>query len=209
MENTGNYIEKSELPFIKDIRTLEKPVEQTHILLSFRGIPIEHEDHYPLHICSFVLGTGPSSMLGRRIREELGLVYAVESFLIRFLDGGSINISMSLAPSSQKRAIEETLSIVKSFGKNLTDRQVAIAKEKLASGFIMSREQPQSSFSATGYNMLLLGKQITDDSIIEGVRRVTTEDVKIVAEKYFDIGQMSFTAVGNTFSKEEYINILK
>ncbi len=206
--NTENPIKADKAPYNPDVQTLEKTTEQTHILMSFRGIPIRHEDLYPLQICSFVLGQGPSSMLGRRIREELGLVYGIESFLLRFLSGGTIDISMSLAPSSEEKAIRETLSIVSSFKDTVTERQVTIAKEKLASSFIMSREHPQSRFSAAGYNMLLLNEEITDDSIIEGVRAVTSEDVKRVAEKYFDISQMSFTAVGKVSAKEKYRKII-
>ena len=116
---------------------------------------------------------------------------------------------MSLAPSSEEKAIRETLSIVSAFRDTVTERQVTIAKEKLASSFIMSREHPQSRFSAAGYNMLLLGEEITDDSIIEGVRAVTLEDVKRVAEKYFNISEMSFTAVGKVSEKEKYRKIIE
>lgn len=207
-KNTANLIETVAEPFTPDIRTLTKDVEQTHILMSFRGIPVQHEDLYPLQICAFVLGLGPSSMLGRRIREELGLVYSIEAFLVRFAGGGTIEISMSLAPSSEEKAIREALNIVKNLKSSLTERQIRIAKEKLAASFIMSREQPQSKFSATGYNMLLLGKEITDDEIIEAVRSVTLEDVKRVAEKYFDISEMSFTAVGKVSEKEKYQRII-
>ncbi len=207
-KNTLNPIENEEVPFSPDVRVLTKEVEQTHILMSFKGIPIQHKDLYPLQICSFVLGLGPSSMLGRRIREELGLVYSIESFLVRFAGGGTIEISMSLAPSSEEKAIRESLTIVSRLSESLTERQITIAKEKLAASFIMSREQPQSKFSATGYNMLLLNKEITDDEIIEGVRSVTLEDVKKVAEKYFDISKMSFTAVGKVSEKEKYKKII-
>lgn len=207
-KNTDNPINTEKAPFTPDVRTLTKDVEQTHILMSFRGIPIQHRDLYPLQICSFILGLGPSSMLGRRIREELGLVYSIESFLVRFAGGGTMEISMSLAPSSEEKAIRESLKIISELEKSLTERQVTIAKEKLAASFIMSREQPQSRFSSTGYNMLLLNKEITDDEIIEAVRSVTLDDVKRVAKEYFNIPEMSFTAVGKVSEKEKYRKII-
>lgn len=207
-KNTGNPIKTQKEPFTPAVRTLTKDVEQTHILMTFRGIPIEHKDLYPLQICSFVLGLGPSSMLGRRIREELGLVYGIESFLVRFAGGGTIEISMSLAPASEEKAVRECLGIIKNLESSLTERQITIAKEKLASSFIMSRENPQSKFSATGYNMLLLNKEITDDEIIEAVRGVTLDDVKRVAREYFNISEMSFTAVGKVSPKEKYKKII-
>ncbi len=207
-KNTSNPIKTEKAPYVPDVRTLHKDVEQTHILMSFKGIPIQHKDLYPLQICSFILGLGPSSMLGRRIREELGLVYGIESFLVRFAGGGTIEVSMSLAPSSEEKAIRESLKIIAELENSLTERQVTIAKEKLAASFIMSREQPQSKFSATGYNMLLLNKEITDDEIIEAVRSVTLDDVKRVAKGYFNISEMSFTAVGKVSEKEKYRKII-
>ncbi len=207
-KNTGNPIKTEKEPFTPGVRVLTKDVEQTHILMTFRGIPVEHKDLYPLQICSFILGLGPSSLLGRRIREELGLVYGIESFLVRFAGGGTIEISMSLAPSSEEKAIRECLGIISKLEASLTQRQITIAKEKLAASFIMSRENPQSKFSATGYNMLLLNKEITDDEIIEAVRGVTLGDVKRVAEKYFRISEMSFTAVGKVSGKEKYEKII-
>ncbi len=207
-KKTGNPIKTEEEPFSPDIRTLEKDVEQTHILMSFKGIPTRHKDLYPLQICSFVLGLGPSSMLGRRIREELGLVYSIESFLVRFAGGGTVEISMSLAPASEEKAIRESLGIISCLEKSVTERQITIAKEKLAASFIMSREQPQSKFSATGYNMLILNEEITDDEIIEAVKSVTYEDVIRVAREYFDISKMSFTAVGKVSPKERYRKII-
>ena len=206
--NTGNPIKTAQEPFSAAVRTLHKDVEQTHILMSFKGIPIQHRDLYPLQICSFILGLGPSSKLGRRIREELGLVYGIEAFLVRFAGGGTIEISMSLAPSSEEKAIRESLKIIAELKDSLTERQVTIAKEKLASSFIMSREQPQSRFSATGYNMLMLNREITDDEIIEAVRGVTFEDVKRVTAEYFDISEMSFTAVGKVSEKDKYEKII-
>ncbi|MBQ3137666.1 MAG: insulinase family protein [Clostridia bacterium] len=206
--NTSNPIKVNKAPFTPDVRTLTKDVEQTHILMSFKGIPAQHEDLYPLQICSFILGLGPSSMLGRRIREELGLVYGIESFLVRFAGGGTIEISMSLAPASEEKAIRESLKIIAKLADSVTERQVTIAKEKLAASFIMSREQPQSKFSATGYNLLLLNREITDDEIIEAVRSVTLDDVKRVAREYFKIPEMSFTAVGKVSEKEKYRKII-
>ncbi len=205
---SGAASDAVEMPFTADIVTQVKAVEQTHISMSFDGVGIAHEDLYSLQVMSFILGMGSSSMLGRRIREELGLVYGIDSYLVRFSAGGYIDISMSLVPASEEKAIKETLRIVSEFPEKVTERQVNIAKEKLISSLIMSREQPQSKFSSTGYNLLLLGRTVEDDEIITGVKSVTAEDVKRVAEKYLDISRMNFTAVGDVSEKEKYRKII-
>ncbi len=196
------------LPFNMGFALKEMPTEQTHISLSFKGVGLCHEDLYALQVCAFILGTGTSSMLNQRIREQLGLVYSIDCWLGRYQKGGYIAVAMSLSPKSEKQAIEETVAIIKSFTKELTQRKTDIAKERLISSLIMSREQPQSRFSAIGHNTLLLGRVVEDDEIISGIEGVTLSDVKNAAEKYFTLNSFLFTAVGKVKKEKEYKKIL-
>lgn len=208
LPSQGKVLKKGKLPFNPGYALKQMPTEQTHIMLTFPGVPISHEELYSLQICSFILGTGTSSMLNQRIREELGLVYSIDCWLARYVDGGYTAVSMSLVPKSEEQAIKETVKIIKAFPENITERKVAIAKEKLISSLIMSREQPQSKFSAVGYNTLLLGRVIEDDEIIEEIKKVTVADVKRVHSKYFTMDNMLFTAVGKVKGEKEYSRIL-
>lgn len=204
----GARAEEKELPFNEGFALKKMPTEQTHIMLTFPGVPIKHDDLYALQICTFILGMGTSSMLNQRIREQLGLVYSIDCWLGRYVSGGYTAVSMSLVPQSERQAIEETVKIIDSFPHKITARKVEIAKEKLISSLIMSREQPQSKFSAVGYNTLLLNTVIEDDDIIEGIKSVTPERVKAAYGKYFRKDKMLFTAVGKVKSEEEYRKIL-
>ena len=163
-----------DVPFSKKITLKTMQTEQTHIMMCLPGVGIEHEDLYPLQVCMFILGTGTSSMLYQRIREQLGLCYGVDSWLGRYMGGGYIAVSMSLSPASEEKAIKEVLEILGSFPEKVTEKQVAVAKEKLISSLIMSREQLQSKFSSMGYNLLLLGRVIEDDEIINSIKNIKT-----------------------------------
>ncbi|MBQ1966670.1 MAG: insulinase family protein [Clostridia bacterium] len=208
LEDTGNPLKGEEIPFRKTMALKKMDTEQTHITLAFDGIPIQHEDLYPLQVCMFILGTGTSSMLNQRIREQLGLVYSIDSWLTRYLGGGYISVSMSLGSKSEEKALKETLGIIRSFSSVVTERQVEIAKEKLISSLIMSREQPQSKLSAMGYSLLFTGRFADDDEIISRIKAVSLEKVKAVAEKYINTDEMSFTAVGRVKTEDEYRKIL-
>lgn len=209
LECTDNPMKGYEVPFHKSMTLKNMDTEQTHIALSFKGIPVEHEDLYALQVCMFILGTGTSSMLNQRIREQLGLVYSIDSWLGRYLGGGYISVSMSLGPQSEEKALTETISIIRNFSSALTQRQVEIAKEKLISSLIMSREQPQSKLSAMGHSLLFTERFLEDDEIISKIKKVELSNVKAVAEKYLRLNEMSFTAVGRVKSEDEYKRILE
>ncbi len=208
LENTGNPLKNEKVPFSKCMTLEKKAFEQTHFMLSFPGIPAEHEDLFPLQLCMFILGTGSSSRLNQRIREQLGLVYSVDSFLARYLDGGYIAVSMSLSPGRQKEALEETCKILREFPASLTEKELSVAKEKLISSLIMSREQPHSKFTSMGQGLLLLSKFVDDDEIIERIKAVTPEKLRSAAQRYLDLEKCSFTAVGKVLKKEEYEKII-
>lgn len=197
------------VPFNRDISLKTMQTEQTHMMMCFNGIGIEHNDLYALQVCMFILGTGTSSMLYQKIREELGLCYSIDSWLGRYRGGGYIAVSVSLAPSSEEKAINEIMKIIGTFGSSVTEKQVAIAKEKLISSLIMSREQPQSKFSSMGYNQLMLSKFIDDDEIINAIKDITLERVIEAGKKYLQLDNMSFTAVGKVKPKAEYEKIIE
>lgn len=198
-----------EVPFKKDIVLKTMQTEQTHLMMCFNGVGIQHEDLYALQVCMFILGTGTSSMLYQRIREDLGLCYSIDSWLGRYRGGGYIAISVSLSPVSEERAICEIAEIVGNFSKNITQRQVDIAKEKLISSLIMSREQPQSKFSSMGYNQLMVNKFIDDDFIINSIKDITLDDVIAVSERYLKLSEMAFSAVGKVKTREDYKKIIE
>lgn len=205
---TDNPLVGYDVPFKKGIKLKKMDTEQTHIALAFKGIPIDHEDLYSLQVCMFILGTGTSSMLNQRIREQLGLVYSIDSWLGRYLGGGYISVAMSLGTQSEEKALTETIGIIRNFSCNVTERQVEIAKEKLISSLIMSREQPQSKLSAMGHSLLFLEKFVEDDEIIDRIKKVSLSDVKTAADKYLKLEEMAFTAVGRVRDENEYRRIL-
>jgi predicted Zn-dependent peptidase len=208
-ENTAFALSDSE-PFFKECFTVKKrSFEQNHIMLSFKGVGIDHEDLYKLMVCSFILGSGTSSRLNQRIREELGLVYEISSYLSRFSGGGYICVHMSLTADSEEKGIEETCKIIRELSSTITEKELSTAKEKLTASLIMSREQPQSKLSYLGHCQLFLDKFIEDDNIIEKIKSVTLEDVSSVAKKYLDLKSASFTAVGNVKDCNFYKGLIK
>lgn len=197
------------IPFRQGFYLKNMPTEQNHIMLSFPGVATDSEDLYPLHIVTHILGAGTSSMLNRRIREELGLVYSVEAWLGTYVGGGYGAVSMSLGDKGEEKAITEAVKIISGFSQRVTQRQVDIAKEKVIAGLIMAGENPQSRFSVNGRTQLLLSKFTTDDEIIAAIKAITLERVCETAEKYLDMSAFSFTAVGKVKKEEEYRRIIE
>ncbi len=196
-------------PFQKQLTLLSRPFEQTHLMLCFPGVPLRHDDLYVLQVLMFLLGTGTSSQLNQRLREELGLVYSVDAWLGRFLAGGYIAVSMSLTPESQKQALQETLRILRELPETIDEEALSAAKEKLSASLIMHREQPHSKLSSFGHDLLMFGNCVEDEEIIAAIRAVALPDVQRAAKQYLQIRLAAFTAVGAVNDEAFYRSIFE
>ena len=183
--------------------------EQTHLILSFPGIPVEHPDLYTLQVVLFLLGTGASSRLNQRIREQLGLVYQIDAWAARYLTGGYLAVSLSLGGANQQRALEETCRILRALPQSITEDELQIAKEKLLSGLVMSREQPHNALVSFGQQLLLKGHIVSDEALLQGIRSVTLPQAKDAAAHYLNLEKAALTAVGQTKSDAFYRAILQ
>lgn len=206
---TAFEIKNEEPAFCSSFTLKEKSYEQNHIMLSFPGVGIENKNLYPLMVCMFILGNGTSSRLNQRIREQLGLVYEITSWLGRFDEGGYICVYMSLSEKNEEKALKEACKIIKELPLTLTRTELSTAKEKLTASLIMSREQPQSKLSYCGHCQLFLNRFISDDDIIEKIKSVTLAQVIEVAKDYLNFDKAAFTAVGNIKEKNFYEGIIK
>ncbi len=183
--------------------------EQTHLLLSFPGISLQHPDRFALQVVLFVLGTGASSRLNQRIREQLGLVYQIDAWSGRFLTGGYLAVTLSLSGESQKTALQETCKIIRELPESLAEDEVQTAKAKLRASFLMSREQPHAALAAYGHNLLLFGRQIDDETLLRGLALVTLQDAKDAAARYLNLSAAALTAVGQVKNEAFYKAILQ
>lgn len=67
------------------------------------GIGAQDDRRFAMRLLMSVLGTSSSSRLYQRIREELGLVYEIESFSASYLEAGILGVDMALSPRNEKR----------------------------------------------------------------------------------------------------------
>ena len=183
--------------------------EQTHLLLSFPGIGLGHPDRFALQVVLFVLGTGASSRLNQRIREQLGLVYQIDAWAGRFLTGGYLAVTLSLSGENQQTALEETCKIIRDLPDSLEEDEVQIAKAKLRASFLMSREQPHAVLAAGGHDLLLFEHLIDDEALLRGLEDVTLAAAKDAAVRYLNLSAAALTAVGQVKNEAFYKAILQ
>lgn len=175
-----------------------KEIEQTHLSIGTRTFGLDDDRHYAMVLLNNIMGGTMSSRLFQNIREEKGLAYSVYSMANSFVTEGYYNIYAGVSHDkieSAINAIKEELLILKENG--VTEEELGIAKEQLKSSYIFSQENVNGRMFSIGKNATLLGKVFTPEEIIQGIDRVSMEDMKEVADLICDVKSYSGVAITN------------
>jgi predicted Zn-dependent peptidase len=88
---------------------VSNPDSQTSLQVAFRSIPRSHPRLTALRLMRRLLAGGGSSRLHLLLREELGIVYSVETGISAFEETGSFTVDLSTAPDNLPLAVSSVL----------------------------------------------------------------------------------------------------
>ena len=207
MENTGFEINPADAEYHKNITLLKKELMQNQLVMGFPGIALTDKRREAALLISSILGSASSSRLFQRIREELGLVYSVDTACVSHLEAGVFIVCMGLSEKSETKAIKEALKIISEFPDTVTEKELARAKEQSVASFVMNLENVSSRTSRNGRNALLYNKITSEDDVVKRIRSVTLDEIKATAKELLDLSQISFCAAGKLKSVNTYKKI--
>ncbi len=162
-----------------------RKINQTHLSMAFLSFPRGDKKRYALSLMSIILGSGMSSRLFQRLREEKGLVYDISTYPVYFTDTGIFKIGAGIDPKRTKEAIyaiQEELQKMKEFHN---EKELRKAKEYYKGSFLISLEDSLTQSSFVGKWTMLEGNPPDISEFIEQTERVTTDDVRELANTIF------------------------
>jgi predicted Zn-dependent peptidase len=174
-----------------------KELEQSHVCLGTSGYQQDHADRYSSYVLNTVLGGSMSSRLFQNVREKRGLAYAVFSGLSAYRDAGSMTIYAGCA----NNAVEELIDVVIAELRRLKDEplpasELQRAKDHLKGSLMLNLESTSSRMSHLARQEIYFDRQFGLDETLEGVERVTLDDVQRVARDLFSDGALAATVLG-------------
>jgi len=131
-----------------------------------------------------LLGGGLSSRLFMRVREELGLVYDIESHLQGHCDSGTVDVFLSVGVENLVRAVGAVLEVVREAAQDgFTPSELERYKETARCGMDMLCDQPGDLADWFARQELLLGPNgvLTPRQHVERQEALTVETANAVA----------------------------
>lgn len=180
----------------------ERPLEMTHLCLGCPIVAFSDKRRYVLLVMDAVLGGTMSSRLFQKLREELGLVYHVQSLLKFFSECGILVIYCATHPKGAKKAIDairEELSRL--VGGGISDDELHRSKEYLKGSLALSLEHTPTRAFRLANQEFYLGYQLQMEETMELIDAVTRQEVGELAEELFDTDAIPMVALGKDAGK--------
>ncbi len=165
-------------------RTSEaRKLEQTHLVFSWPGVASGSDKAYALRLMSEIFGGGMSSRLFQEVREQRGLVYAIDSFLDSIEDDGRLCVYAGCS-SENARTVAEIVRTQLAFmaEKGPTADELTRAKAVARAQMLMGLEAPSARAEARVGQVFLRDRLVDFSEIGARVEAVTAEDVRAAAE---------------------------
>ena len=165
-------------PYKPGYKSVIKDIEQAHICLATKGIPITHKNYYSLLVLNNALGGSMSSRLFQNIREKKGLAYSVSSHNSSSTRTGYFGIYAGVGHDNIKQAIDaikEELYYLSIFG--LDDKEIEKSKKQLMSSYVFSMESTMSRMLRNGRNLLLQGRLFEPKEILNKFENISQKDI--------------------------------
>ena len=172
------------------------------------SLTMKDPDYFPVIVANKILGGGPENRLERQIREAKGFTYVARSQI-----GSSKYTKSRFRAYTSTRfqvtdsAVVELLNEIKKIReKTVGEKELIDVKAKYVGNFVLASERPST---IANYALNIKTQNLDKNfykSYLANIDKVTIEDIKRVANKYFNLnnGQIVVTGKGS-----ELINKLK
>ena len=181
------------------------------ILLGFEGRAYHVRDFYASQVLSMILGGGMSSRLFQEVREKRGLCYSVYAFHWGFSDTGIFGVHAATGKDDIARLVPVVVGELRRAGEDISQEELNRARAQYRAGLMMSHESAAARASQIARQMLLFGRPITTEELVDRLSKLTVERLTDLSSRLFStrptvaaIGPVSalpaFEAIGDSLS---------
>jgi predicted Zn-dependent peptidase len=161
------------------------------------AMPFADPRKFALMVLANVFGGGMSSRLFQRIREELGLAYAVYAYTSFYRGIGSLGTYVGTQPKTAAQAADAIrVEYARLAHEGLQGEPLAEAKRQTMGQLVLGLESPTARMYRLAGAPLYGEPYRSLDDVLAIVERLTPEEVGQVAAEFFDPARQSVVWLG-------------
>ncbi|MCL2688312.1 MAG: insulinase family protein [Chitinispirillia bacterium] len=196
----ADYSEISIAPQVNAL-VVHKPIDQVYVRMGLPLFKRPNDDFYAVSVMNLILGGGGfTSRLGTRVRSDEGLTYSIHSSAeSNYTYPGTLFINFFTKTESYPKAISIIHEILESIRtEGVTESELAHAKSSLISELPSSFRSPEDIVSTYAWSEFYGRAADHYEKYPLEIAKLTLDDIKAAAQKYINIGNISYAIVGDT-----------
>ena len=179
------------------VRREARDTTQAHIVFGTDTFRYADDRRYALAMLVNAFGGGMSSRLFQRIREDLGLAYAIYAYHQFYRSAGQSGVYIGTQPGTADQATDAILAEFRKLAADgLTPTEVDDARRQLKGQVMLGLESPQSRMNRLA-TLALQGEPYRPlDRVLEEIDAVGTDTLTAVAQEFFAPERQTIVRLG-------------
>ena len=176
---------------------LNRDSTQVHLVLGSDTFGDRDPRRFALSILTNAFGGGMSSRLFQRIREELGLAYAIYAYQQFFQSAGVAGVYIGTQPATADRAVEAIrgeYALLAAQGLSVDD--LMHGKQQLRGQVVLSLESPASRMTRLATMSLFEEPYRPVDALLAEIDAVSRDQVQALAAEFFGPDRQTVVRLG-------------
>lgn len=161
--------------------------ETTHYAVAWPTVALQDADLYPLDVASHILTNGDTARLMKRLKVEAPLADSVMSMsntpgFVR----GWFEVAVECSPKNLdkvRQIIFEEIERLKT--RPVDEAELAKAKRQKAAEHVFQQQKVEDQIESLAASYRATGDPLFDARYVEGIQKVTSEQILAAAKKYF------------------------
>jgi predicted Zn-dependent peptidase len=174
----------------------DRDLEQVHFALALPGLTYTDPDFYALQVMSTVLGGGMASRLFQEVRENRGLCYSVFTFSQSFADNGVFCAYAGTGAEQVGELVPVLCDEITGLAGDATEEEVARARTQMKASTLMALESSTARAEQLARQMMIYGRPLRLDEIVERIDAVDAAAVRRVASRIASHAKPTVAAIG-------------
>jgi len=178
-----------------DIRET-RDLMDAQVLLGFEGKAYHARDFYCSQILANILGGGMSSRLFQEVREHRGLCYSIYAFHWGFSDTGIFGIHAATGGENLPELMPVIFDELKKTSEAIDQQEIERARAQIRAQLLMGQESPAARAGQIARQMMLYGRPIPNEELMERLAGITIERLTDLAGRLFFDTVPTVSAIG-------------
>ncbi|MBW2016693.1 MAG: insulinase family protein [Deltaproteobacteria bacterium] len=176
---------------------IHKPGQvQSQVIMMLPGVRRINPDYWKINLLMDVFG-GSDSLLYKRLRDDLGLVYAAAFFETYRWEAGMLMGYIGCKGDKTSRAVEETIRIMESLRSKIPEQDVEQKRLDILNSFVFNVDSPTALVEVYGRYQLRGEPLDTLERIQDVTMKVKREELEGLAKKFLDPSKIQVFVVAD------------